>query len=138
MFPLSGAVPGGMFGSTSLTSMPNNVAQGGFGQQHNPWAGTVGHYAGSILGGIYGGPLGAIGGGIVGQNGGNAFGNMIAGKDAYNGSQGNFWDNLNPASRYGLMSMQQGPLPLLTGNNQGVSQLFSGGGPFSMLSGLGR
>lgn len=117
------------YGTLSVATQPlANAVAPGFGQQKNPWAGTVGHYAGGIIGGAFGGPLGSIGGGIVGQNAGNAFGNMIAGRDAYNGSQGGFWDNLNPASRYGLMSVQQGPIPLLTGNNQGVSQLFRGGG----------
>lgn len=124
MYPLTGALP---YGSTTLASAPLTAQLAGFGQQRNPWAGTVGHYAGSILGGAFGGPLGSIGGGIVGTNAGNAFGNMIGGRDAYNGSQGDFFDNFNPASRYGLMSVQQGPIPLLTGNNKGIGQLFSGG-----------
>ena len=136
MYPLSGTLP---FGSASVSNAATATQPMGFGHQNNPWAGTVGHYAGSLLGGAFGGPFGAIGGGIVGQNAGNAAGNIFAGKDAYNGSQGNFWDNLNPASRYGLMSVQQGPIPLLTGNNQGIGQLFSGSGAMggmNPLSGL--
>jgi hypothetical protein len=72
--------------------------------QRNPWLGQVGEIGGGIAGAAFGGPFGAIGGAMAGQGIGDVMGNMIAGRDAYNGTQGNFFDNLNPASRYGAMS----------------------------------
>lgn len=138
---LSGAMPYGPGGSMTTTTMPNVASaatpqdtSNNFGAdspgQNNKWAGSVGHVIGSLIGGYFGGQAGGIGGGIVGTAAGDSWGNVLAGKDAFNGKSGSVLDNLNPASDYGMASLKQGVMgqgsPWGMFQNQNLGGMLSG------------
>ena len=75
--------------------------------QHNRSLGYVGQLLGALVGGFFGGQPGAMGGGMIGKKAGYGFGNIFAGRDAFNGGTGDFWDNFNPFSKNGAASIGQ-------------------------------
>jgi hypothetical protein len=115
---------------------PSSATLGNSPDQHNRDVSYVGQGIGGIVGEIYGGPGGAAAGSAIGSKVGGGFGNMIAGRDFYNGSTGDFWDNFNPLSANGAASLGQslnmGMLPqTMTGSMTG------GGGGLPGLPGMG-
>jgi hypothetical protein len=123
---------------------PSSATLGETPDQHNRVTGYVGQGIGDVIGGYFGGPYGAMAGGMAGKKVGDLFGNMIAGRDAYNGKSGDFWDNFNPFSKYGAASIGQslnmGLLPQtmmggLTGGGGGGVPGLGGGLPLGLRRG---
>lgn len=79
----------------------------GMPDQHNRAFDSVGQVIGELIGSYFGGQPGGMAGGILGKKAGGGFGNIIAGRDAFNGAHGDIWDNLNPFSKYGAASIGQ-------------------------------
>jgi hypothetical protein len=110
---LSPEIFAAMFRRGGAIFPPRGFAYGGsnFGQtdpnQNNPWTGDVGNIIGELVGSYFGGPAAGVAGGVVGRTAGLGYGNVFAGKDAYNGKKGNLVDNLNPFSDYGMASLKQ-------------------------------
>jgi hypothetical protein len=125
---------------------PNTViGMGPSPNQKNSWAQYPGEIIGGLIGGYFGGEMGAKGGALIGKQAGFEWGNIIAGRDAFNGGTGDFWDNLNPFSKYGMASLSanyqqsQAPMQMMQGMMPGLNTPLSGGGGLGggMLSGGG-
>jgi hypothetical protein len=86
---------------------PSSATLGNSPDQHNRDVSYIGQGIGMGVGAYFGGPEGAAAGSAIGSKVGGGFGNMIAGRDFYNGSTGNFWDNFNPLSANGAASLGQ-------------------------------